>query len=130
VRETHNESSFRYFLTQDRRRAKRSNRSLLLVLVALRHGVGRGATLTDEESSMLFTALGACLRDIDIVGWYRQDRIVAGILAQAIKVSTDVPRSIAQRISTGLSRRLPVTDAERLRVRVVTLGGVRAQASQ
>jgi len=130
TREAHNESSFRYFLAQDRRRAQRSNRSLLLVLVVLRQGIGRRATLTNEESSMLFMALGACLRDIDIVGWYRQDRIVAGILAQAIKVSSDVPRAIAQRISTALSRRLPAQDAERLRIRVVTLGGVRAQASQ
>jgi hypothetical protein len=124
------ESSFRYFLTLDRRRAERWNRSLLLVLVTLRREAGRGAMLTDDEASMLFSALDGCLRDIDIVGWYRQGRLIAGLLAQPDKVSPDVPTGIATRISAALRQHLSVKDAGRLRVRVVTLGGAQAQVTR
>jgi hypothetical protein len=128
IPEPYSESSFRYFLALDRRRAERWNRSLLLVLAALR-GVGGSSRLTPRQASVLFAALGASLRDIDFVGWYKQDRMIAGVLAQAVKVPPDVPRSIAQRISTALRERLSAEDAGRLRVHVVTLGGARTQAN-
>ena len=118
-----NEAAFRYFLAIDRRRAERSTRSLLLVLVTVRQGRAPHPTLADTTAAGLFSGLGECVREVDFVGWYREGRVAAAALAQGVKASVDMRDRTRVRVVDALRKRLTTTDARNLRVRVVRLGG-------
>ena len=116
------EAAFRYFLAVDRHRAARSSRSLLLALVSLRQRLAPDGTLSDATAAALFAGLGDCVREIDFVGWFREGRVAAAVLAQGVKVSIDARDRAAERIVNSLKKHLTSADADNLRVRVVRLG--------
>lgn len=126
----YNESAFRYFLAADRRRAKRSKRSLLLVLVAIRQSLGRPATLTDATATAIFRGLGASLRDVDFVGWYREGKVAAAVLATGANAPDQVRTLVAERVIPALKERLSAERSRNLRVRVLRLGGLIGVRSQ
>jgi hypothetical protein len=66
--------------------------------------------------------LGACVREVDFVGWYREGRIAAAVLAQGVRSTNDVPHLITKRVLLSLRKRLSADRARNLRVRVVRLG--------
>ena len=119
----YNEAAFRLFLAVDRWRAERSTRSLLLVLVAVRQGPGTSAKLTAAAAAALFSGLGTCFREVDFVGWYREGRVAAAVLAQGVNASGEVPHLIAERVLPILRKGLSADQSSNLRVRVVRLGG-------
>ena len=121
--QAYNEAAFKYFLDVDLRRAQRSERSIVLVLVSIRPDAGRSAPLTDAVAASLFAGLGACIREVDFVGWYRKDRAVGAVLPQAADASDELRHVIANRILTSLAKHLPADLARHLHVRVVRLGG-------
>ena len=123
VGQAYNEAAFQHFLAVDRWRAERSARSLLLILVTVRQSAGRSAKLTDATAAALFRGLGACLREVDFVGWYREGQVAAAVLAQGVKASSEVQRLIAERVLHALGKRLSADQSRNLRVRVVRLGG-------
>ena len=118
----YNEAAFRHFLAVERRRAERSMRSLLLVLVTLRQSPGLSAKINDATAAALFRGLGASVREVDFVGWYREGRVAAAVLPQGVKASGDVPHLIADRVVIALRKRLSADQSRNLRVRVVRLG--------
>ena len=122
VGQVYNEAAFHYFLAADRSRAQRSPRSMVLVLVSLRLSPGRSDFLTDSLASTLFAGLGACVREVDFVGWYRQDRVVGAVLPQAAVSSTELRSLILSRILTSLKKSLPADATRHLHVRVVRFG--------
>jgi len=119
----YNEAAFRHFLAVDRRRAERSTRSLLLVLVTTRQGRTSHARLEDATAAAIFAGLGECVREIDFVGWYREGRVAAAVLAQGVKASAEMRDRTAKRIVHAMKKRLSDAHATSLRVRVVSLGG-------
>jgi hypothetical protein len=120
----YNEAAFRYFLSVDRSRARRTQRAVHLVLVALSTGNGRRATLTNGTATVIFEGLGASVREVDFVGWYQEGYVAAAVLAQGVKAPTDrMAPLIAARVRAELSKRLPLEQAGKLRVRAVRLGG-------
>jgi hypothetical protein len=119
----YNEAAFRHFLAVDRWRAARSRRFLLLVLVTVRQNARPRLELTESLATALFLALGACVREVDFVGWYREGHVVGAVLAQPGKTSIEVPRAIAQRMLGVLTNRLSADHSRNLRLRVVRLGG-------
>jgi hypothetical protein len=121
--QAYNETAFRYFLAIERRRAERLNRSLLLILVAVREGPGRNATLTDRTAAAVFAGFGACFREVDFVGWYQQGHVAAALLPQGTSVPSDVANLIARRVLLALRARLSRPESENLRVRGIRLGG-------
>ena len=123
VGQAYNEAAFQHFLAVDRWRAERSTRSLLLILVTVRQSAGRSAKLTDATAAALFRGLGACVREVDFVGWYREGQVAAAVLAQGVKASSEVQRLIAERVLHALGKRLSADQSRNLRVRVVRLGG-------
>jgi hypothetical protein len=123
VGRTYNEAAFRHFLAVDRRRAESSTRSLLLVLVTVRESPGALVKLTDATAVALFSGLGACVREVDFVGWYREGYVAAAVLSQGVKASVEVPRLIAERVLPALKKRLSADQSTNLRVRMVRLGG-------
>lgn len=71
------EKFFHYFISLERKRAERSRKSFLLVLLDL------GAFLSDDKSEKLLTKimspLSGTIRETDITGWHKE-RTVLGIM--------------------------------------------------
>jgi hypothetical protein len=118
----YNEAAFHYFLAADRSRVQRSRRSMVLVLVSLRLNPGRSEFLADAMASMLFAGLAACVREIDFIGWYRQDRVAGAVLPQGEVTSSQLRTLVLNRILTSLKHSLPDDVTRHLHVRVVRFG--------
>jgi hypothetical protein len=118
----YNEAAFRHFLAVDRSRARRSRRSLYLLLVFLRESRGRRAQLTDATAAALFRGLGESVREVDLVGWYQEGRVAAAVLSQGAKTTGGASAVIADRVLTALKKQLTASQSIDLRLRVVRLG--------
>jgi hypothetical protein len=123
IGKAYNEVAFRHFLGVERRRAERSARSLLLVLVTVRQSLEPTAKLTDAMAGALFAGLGTFVREVDFVGWYRESHVVGAVLPQRGKASVEVQYRMTERMLHALKRRLSADQSRNLRVRVVRLGG-------
>jgi len=122
VGHAYNEAAFHYFLAADRSRVEHSRRSMILVLASLRQSPGRNELLTDAIASALFAGLSASVREIDFIGWYRQDRIAGAVLPQGQVSRAEIRALILHRILTSLRSSLPEHATRQLHVRVVRFG--------
>lgn len=124
----YNQEAFRYFLAIEQARAKRSGRSLLLVLLSAGNGSGEALAFPPRIATKAFDALAHCTRDVDFRGWYTQDRVAAAVLIQdhATPTGGDVVR-IRTRIDEALYDHVPSAVARELRVRVLEMGTTRQQ---
>src|SRR6266446_4606097 len=97
----YNEETFRYFLSVEEERSHRSSRPLLLLLVDLKKE-DPGMPGTGFEpwiACQLFTALWACLRETDFVGWYREGHVAGAVLTHiGDTAQADVSALISQRV--------------------------------
>jgi len=117
----YNEEAFRHLLAIERRRATRSQRACLLLLVSLRSGSARAERMPPDSVTAIFTGLSVALRDVDFVGWFRQERVAAAFLAQGAELPADAPLVVGERVTDTLRRSLTAADAARLQVRVLRL---------
>lgn len=121
-RPVYSEQAFRYFLSLERARSERSNRTFLLLLVDLKTEPGGVLEIDAAAAKRLFDALWLCLRDTDFVGWYRAGRAAGAVLTQyAVPADTDVSGAVVQRVRAGLHDHLPDGIANRIQVRVYEL---------
>ena len=119
----YSEEAFRHMLAIERKRAKRSNCSLFLLLVRFKGNSGSGLEIPPALAALLFSGLGLCVREIDFVGWHREGRIAGAVLAQGHTEPN--PRAVTrifERVTAVLRGRLPLTADRILDVRVVPLG--------
>jgi hypothetical protein len=77
--------------------------------------------IAPSVSVALFSGLGLCVREVDFVGWFREDRVAGAVLAQGEKSTIDVTRLIRKRVTEVLCDHLPFDLRQRLQVRVVQL---------
>lgn len=120
--QAYNEEAFRHFLAIERKRAERASRSFLLLLVSLRKQPGMGVAFTPEVASRLFSGLALCVREVDFIGWYREERVAGAVLIQGIGTTgQDASRRIGERVIDILDRHLGAPLAQRLNVRVLQL---------
>lgn len=120
--EVYDEDTFRHFLAIERRRAERSGRSLLLLLVDIRPEGEGGSAIDPSSADALFLQLATCVREIEVLGWYRTGRSAGAVLTQgAAGPSPEVSRQIGERVAGVLSQRLPARLRARLEVRVLQL---------
>ena len=118
----HNEAAFRHFLGIELRRAGASSHCVLLVLVAVRDNTGRSVRIAPLAASKVFSALGASVREVDFVGWFKEGRIAAAVLVQRTTSTAEMRQQIAGRVMKTLNtERFPGAT----RVRVVPLRGRR-----
>jgi hypothetical protein len=117
----YNEHAFRHFLTIERTRADQSACSSFLVLVSLKRHPGSDIHIAPSVSAALFSGLGLCVREVDFVGWFRENRVAGAVLAQGEKTTIDVTRVIRKRVTEVLYDRLAYDLRRRLQVRVVQL---------
>jgi hypothetical protein len=117
--QTYTEEVFRYFLRVERNRKARARRSVLLLLVSLQEGHGEKRAIPRAVANEIFSGLWLTVREVDFVGWFRQDRVAAAVLTQGDALpSPEDCRRIAQRITRGLLHRVPIDIAGRLDVQV------------
>lgn len=117
--QAYNEEAFRYFLAIERKRSERSGHPLLLLLVDLKEQPGVNVRIDPIVAPKLFSGLRLCLRETDIIGWYREERVAGAALTEVGDgPQTDVSRLVGQRVRGVLRECLPAEVARRLRVRV------------
>jgi hypothetical protein len=120
--EAYNEHAFRHFLRLERKRAERTGRSLLLLLVDLRPDLHGDSRMTAFVSSKLLAAIASSVREVDFIGWYKEGQVAAAVLTQGADASSsDLSRRIGTRVGGALSDRLPAALGRRLQVRVLEL---------
>lgn len=106
--ETYNEETFHYFLALERRRAERSGRPFLLLLVELKDEAGQSLSIEPMVASKLFAVLRLCLRETDFTGWYRQDLAAGAVLTElGDRPWTEGTGPVAPRVRAALCESLP-----------------------
>jgi hypothetical protein len=117
--EPYNEQLFHWFLSIERRRAARSNRPLFLLLVDPKPLCGAPPRVDQAIANMLLVAVRSSLRQTDIVGWYRSERVVGAVLAECrVRASSSVSAAVGQRVADALESRLTPELARQFRVRI------------
>jgi hypothetical protein len=120
--QAYNEEAFRYFLDIERKRAARAQRPVVLLLLDLRHLLSSDSPIDPLLTAKLFSGLWLCLRETDVVGWFREDCIAGAVLTQLDgSPGPNVPQAIRHRVSGAIATGLPADIARRLRVRVYQL---------
>jgi hypothetical protein len=115
----HNEAAFHHFLRIERTRAAESGHGLALVLVRLPN-TGPVAHFPTPLAAQVFAALGATVREVDFVGWFREGRVAAAVLVQRSAPAMATREHIASRVKDMLASQ-GVRDAVGARVRVFLL---------
>ena len=121
--EAYNEEAFRYFLDLERKRSELSNRPFVLLLVDLSQESSVTTPDIDPGSAQkLFSALSACVRETDFIGWYKAGSVAGAVLTQHSDTQgADVQEAVSRRFEQSLRKHLP-SDLEALvRVRVYQL---------
>jgi hypothetical protein len=119
----YNQEAFRYFLAIERERAEAVQNSVVLVLVRAKREPTMYCRLSPSVATEIFAAMWLCFRDVDVIGWFRQDRVAGVVLTAGAEPPTpEVARLIALRITKALDERVSFDAATRLHVRVLRLG--------
>jgi hypothetical protein len=116
------EQAFRHLLEVERARAGRSERELRLVLVTVRNGQpGTVERLRPSVASRIFEGLWLTVREMDLVGWFRDGRVAGAVLAERAAGDAATSAAIQRRVGEVLVQKLPPQVASRLRVRIVNV---------
>jgi hypothetical protein len=116
----YNEEAFRYFLEIERKRAVRLGRPCLLLLVSLKGQPKPDARISPVLAAKLFSSLWVCLRETDVIGWYREDRVAGAVLTQ-LEAGPPQLDGIRQRVTADLRERFRSDPALRFQVHVYHL---------
>jgi hypothetical protein len=113
-----NEDAFRYLLGVQRKRSERSEQPFLLLLVDLDVDSGSRLRIHPAVARKLVAGLCRALRETDLVGWYREERIAGALLtARGGDSWAGAARIVSQRVTEVLAEDLPSPVAQRVRVR-------------
>jgi hypothetical protein len=117
--EAYNEEAFHFLLSIERKRYERSNRPFVLALIELESRPGQPDRMHPAISVSVFDGLTRLLRETDVVGWYRDGRIVGAMLTHlGDGAPADVSRELAARMTKTLRADLPADLGDRLKVRL------------
>ena len=111
---------FRHLLAVERNRAERSKRQLLLALVSMRSET-EPQRMSRLVGAQVFSGLAHTVREVDFIGWYRQDYVAGAVLVQGT-VPGDVAVAVEERVRGTVRRHLPagLRDAVRVNVKRLT----------
>jgi hypothetical protein len=120
--QAYNEEAFRYFLDVERKRATRAQRPVVLLLLDLRRLPASSSPIDPLLAAKLFSGLWLCLRETDVVGWFREERIAGAVLTQLdSSPGLNVSQAIRGRVDGAIGNGLPAEISRGLRVRVYQL---------
>ena len=74
------EEAFRYLLDSESRRSERSGHCCQVLLVFRADAEGAVLPMEPAVAKMVVAVLSRTLRDTDYIGWYRDGRVVGGVL--------------------------------------------------
>jgi hypothetical protein len=101
------ENAFHYLLQAEAKRSQRSGHSYHIVFVYRSEVQGAIMPMPSNVSSVLFDALAESLRDTDYIGWYREGRVIGGVLTVVGQDSiAEVRQRIHQRVMELLKAKL------------------------
>src|SRR5215469_2845784 len=107
------ETTFHALLTHERRRAERSRKPFVLMLLELHalHAKSVGASFSERVSS----AISGATRETDLIGWYEEGRILAVIFAE-LNVEENVPVAefLRSKVETVLQNSIGAKAAARI----------------
>ena len=112
---------FGYFLAIEQKRSEGSSRPFLLLLIDVKRSSGTDERLDAELATKLFSGLWLSLRETDVIGWYREDRVAGALLTFAETPTTNVAAEVSERVGRVLRRTLPRGVVDRLQVRIYQL---------
>ena len=116
------EETFRFFLDIERKRAEVSGRPFLLLLLDLKQDSEPGAAFDHEPARLMSSALAACVRETDFVGWYRSGRVLGAVLTQHADAElANMTETVTDRIGSALRATLPLSLADRIQLRAYQL---------
>jgi hypothetical protein len=118
----YNEEAFHHFLAIERNRSEASMSPFLLLLVEFEKRGGVPVQITNGLATKVFSALTECLRDTDVIGWYREDRIAGAVLTDLGDVSlSSIPQQITSRVQSILRASVPAAVSSLVQVRIYQL---------
>lgn len=97
--DAYNEDAFHHFLAIERKRSEASGRPFLLLLVEFEQSPGITLHIHRQFADRMFTGLSEGLRDTDVIGWYRHNRIAGAVL-------TDLGDAPEQMVRKQVTRRV------------------------
>jgi hypothetical protein len=115
----YNEKAFQYLLASESKRSERSGYSFNILLIYSTDKQGLIVKMDRDLAHRVVTALFRTLRATDYIGWYREERIVGGVLTvlgQDYAVELSV--RIQQRLMEILRVELSVKKISRLQIRI------------
>lgn len=117
--QAYNEEAFRYVLAIEQKRSERSGRPAILLLVDVNDQPEASMPIAPTLARRIFSGLWRCLRESDVVGWYREGRVAGAVLTESRdRARPEVARLVSHRIREALCAHVPSDVARRLRVRV------------
>lgn len=118
----YDEIAFLYFVGIEHMRADHRRHPLRLLLVTIEQAPGRPIDIPGPVADGLFASLRRALRDTDVIGWYRRDRIAGAILTGPAYVpGHEMSQVIRHRVGDAVHRHLSPAFASHVRVRVIQL---------
>jgi lipopolysaccharide/colanic/teichoic acid biosynthesis glycosyltransferase len=111
------EKQFGEFLCLERKRAERSRKPFLLMLLDLRKVLANGNARKMIEN--VWASVCSASRDSDIRGWYLQGAVL-GVIFVEVKSEGPIPVGdiIHTKVTSALSQRLERTEVERIDIRM------------
>ena len=110
------EDVFRHLLAVERRRADQSKRPVLLAMVSLEADM-ETQRMSTAAADRIFTALSRTVREVDFIGWHREDFVAAAVLVQGT-APDNVTTAVEDRVRRAISDHLPANLRNSIRVRV------------
>jgi len=107
------ETTFHALLTHERRRAERSRKPFVLMLLEMHalHAKSVGATFSERVKS----AIAGATRETDLIGWYEEGRILAVIFAELnVEENTPVAELLQSKVETVLGESLGAKAAAKI----------------
>jgi lipopolysaccharide/colanic/teichoic acid biosynthesis glycosyltransferase len=111
------EETFHAMLTHERRRAERSRKPFVLMLLEsqVAHQNGRGANFVEEITSVITGAT----RETDLIGWYENGKILAVIFTEiSLEEKTPITELLRSKVLAALRNNLSHKVASKLVVTV------------
>jgi hypothetical protein len=115
----YNEGAFQYLLEGESKRSKRTGHLYNILLIYYTNEQGILILMESNIAKTVIAAVSRCLRDTDYIGWYREGRLLGGVLTVLGQNSeADVCSSLRPRLVRILWDDLGVEESRRFQIRV------------
>ncbi len=115
----YNEEAFRYLLQVERKRYEASSQPFVLALIDCYRRLGHSDRMPDNVAADVFSTLSQTLRDTDVIGWYRDGRVIGVVLTHLGDAPlAETTRQMSARLGNALKTALPQDVASNLKVRL------------